>query len=57
MLWAGMALTFVESLVLWGVPVVTILVTLGYYFYWGKEAEEVATGTQEPDSMTDGGEA
>lgn len=36
-----MALTLVESAVLWGVPILTILVSLGYYFYWGKEAQEV----------------
>lgn len=44
-----MALTVVESLVLWGVPLVTILVTLAYFFYWGKEAEEV-----EPSEAADG---
>lgn len=52
-----MALTLVESVVLWGVPILTILITLGYYFYWGKEAEEVATETtRDPESMTDGGD-
>lgn len=52
-----MALTIVESVVLWGVPLLTILVTLGYYFYWGKEAEDVVTEpTQEPESMPDRGE-
>lgn len=37
----------IESLVLWGFPIVMLLVTLGYYFYWGKEAEE-----RNPDAGT-----
>lgn len=48
-----MALTVFESLVLWGVPVLTILITLAYYFKWGKEAEEVET-VDEPESATGG---
>lgn len=53
-----MALTLVESLVLWGVPILTILISLGYYFYWGKEADapESEAG-DEPEPATDGGSA
>lgn len=51
-----MALTLVESLVLWGVPVVTILVSLGYYLYWGKEADERGVGgAGETEPATEGG--
>lgn len=28
-----------EQLVLWGPPVVTLLVAAGYYLWWGKESE------------------
>lgn len=51
-----MPLTTLEHLVLWGAPLLTLLVTFGYYFYWGKEANE-----REPepidDPSTDGGDA
>lgn len=35
-----MALSEIEQLVLWGPPVVMLLVTVGYYVRWGKEADE-----------------
>lgn len=36
----SMSLTFIESVVLWGVPILTILITLLHYYHWGKESEE-----------------
>ena len=35
-----MALSEIEQVVLWGPPVVMLLVTVGYYVRWGKEADE-----------------
>lgn len=39
-----MALTTLESLALWGPPILTILFAVGYYFWWGKEASESPNG-------------
>jgi|AntDeeMinimDraft_5_1070356.scaffolds.fasta_scaffold04269_2 hypothetical protein len=35
-----MALSAIEQLVLWGPAVVMLLITIGYYVRWGKEADE-----------------
>lgn len=35
-----MALTAVEHLALWGPPIMMLLITVGYYVRWGKEADE-----------------
>jgi len=35
-----MALSELEQVVLWGPPVAMLLVTVGYYVRWGKEADE-----------------
>ena len=35
-----MAFTIVESILLWGPPLVTIAFAFGYYFWWGKEEDE-----------------
>jgi cytochrome c-type biogenesis protein CcmH/NrfF len=35
-----MALSTIEHLVLWGAPILMLLITFGYYIYWGKEADE-----------------
>lgn len=51
-----MALTIIESLALWGIPVLTILITFGYYFYWGKEADESGKPPERPERVTEGGE-
>lgn len=51
-----MALSALEHLVLWGAPALTLLVTFGYYFYWGKEAEETQPEpVDEAEPSADGG--
>lgn len=35
-----MALSAIEQLALWGPPILMLLLTLAYYIYWGKEADE-----------------
>jgi hypothetical protein len=35
-----MSLSAIEQLVLWGPAVVMLLITIGYYVRWGKEADE-----------------
>ncbi|WP_338741077.1 hypothetical protein [Haloplanus salilacus] len=35
-----MALSEIEQVVLWGPPIAMLLVTVGYYVRWGKEADE-----------------
>lgn len=51
-----MALTVIESLALWGIPLLTILVTLAYYFRWGKEPTEGEDPPADPGSVASGGE-
>ncbi|QHS15757.1 hypothetical protein [Halopenitus persicus] len=48
-----MALSAIEHLVLWGPPVVMLLLTIGYYVRWGKEADE---RTETADRTAPGGE-
>lgn len=48
-----MALTAIEQIVLWGVPVLSILVTVMYYLKWGKEPSE---RSPEPDTSAKAGE-
>ncbi|WP_167599411.1 hypothetical protein [Halorussus marinus] len=35
-----MALSTIEQVALWGPPILLLLVTLGYYVRWGKEADK-----------------
>lgn len=42
-----MALTLIENLVLWGVPVLSIVITVLYYLRWGKEPDERRTVSDE----------
>ena len=35
-----MALSIIEQLALWAPPILMLLITIGYYVYWGKEADE-----------------
>lgn len=48
-----MPLTVVEHLVLWGPPLLLLLITFGYYLRWGKEADEP---TSQRNQSTMGGE-
>lgn len=41
-----MALSAIEQLALWGPPVAMLLITVGYYLYWGKEADERSDGSE-----------
>lgn len=41
-----MALTMVEHLALWAPPVVTLLLAIGYYLWWGKESEANRKSTE-----------
>lgn len=50
-----MPLTLIEQLALWGPPVVILLLSAGYYFRWGREAEETErTGSR---ATSEGGDA
>lgn len=48
-----MALSTIEQLVLWGPPVLMLLITFGYYVYWGKEADERLDHPNESSSRGD----
>ena len=49
-----MALTIIESLVLWGFPLLMLGITLSYYLYWGKEPEEREPATDASSSANGG---
>lgn len=34
-----MSLTIIEQTILWGTPIISILLSVGYYLRWGKESE------------------
>jgi cytochrome c-type biogenesis protein CcmH/NrfF len=46
-----MALSAIEQLALWGPPVLMLLITIGYYISWGKEADE---RTDQPNHASGG---
>ena len=48
-----MALTAIEQLALWGPPILILLLSIGYYLKWGKEADE--RGQSRDAETTDGG--
>ena len=51
-----MAFTIVESILLWGPPLVTIAFAFGYYFWWGKEEDERSVGSPTSKQQVSGSE-
>ena len=41
-----MGLGMIEQVVLWGPPILALLLAFGYYLYWGKENSEQDRQTQ-----------